>query len=556
MRKRLLLVLAAVVLVLLGVAAAVLVATTRKPPAGKLDTELTGVSLVAPTAPPPTAGPGMVWQVDQRCWPMFGGDPQRSLSRSDIHLGIPVRRPLWVRGLKNYIEYPPSYCDGVLYVNTFKGDTWAIDAKTGRVVWRRRGNGAKALDPRDRGPAPDRQLDRRHGDRARADATGTSSGSCAPTRRSSRPRRSSTGRPTSEPRTAGCSRSMPRRARSTGPTTPAGASTRARRSSATASASRPTPARSSACAAPTGSKLWSTYVKRDPIRYESFYASPSTDGERLYTISRSGTVRDALRSDRRGPLDASHQLDSATRRPRSTATASSSVASTARSTPSRRRPGRSSGGRTVGGRIIGAADRRRQPRLLLHARAEDLRRPRLRRQGRLADRDRQVLARDRDRARLLLHAQRHPDRLPRPVLAALTGLHERRVAPPPERRALEHVPGAAPGGGDGTVRAEPEPRPGAAAGGAGSHLVAELARAGRRRRPRTRARPARTCRCASPARPRWAAGRGAAGAACRRGRPRRRSRAFPARTAARRSAQMRCSASSGRATRSSYRSSR
>ena len=40
----------------------------------------------------------------------------------------------------------------------------------------------------------------------------------------------------------------------------------------------------------TGRKLWSTYVKRDAFRYESFYASASTDGKRLYTIARSGKV--------------------------------------------------------------------------------------------------------------------------------------------------------------------------------------------------------------------------------------------------------------------------
>ena len=39
-----------------------------------------------------------------------------------------------------------------------------------------------------------------------------------------------------------------------------------------------------------GRKLWSTYVKRDAFRYESFYASASTDGDRLYTIARSGKV--------------------------------------------------------------------------------------------------------------------------------------------------------------------------------------------------------------------------------------------------------------------------
>ena len=31
-------------------------------------------------------------------------------------------------------------------------------------------------------------------------------------------------------------------------------------------------------------------MKRDAFRYESFYASASTDGRRLYTIGRSGTI--------------------------------------------------------------------------------------------------------------------------------------------------------------------------------------------------------------------------------------------------------------------------
>ena len=46
-----------------------------------------------------------------------------------------------------------------------------------------------------------------------------------------------------------------------------------------------------------GRKLWSTYVKRDAFRYESFYASASTDGERLYTIARSGRSSTTRRAD-------------------------------------------------------------------------------------------------------------------------------------------------------------------------------------------------------------------------------------------------------------------
>ena len=38
------------------------------------------------------------------------------------------------------------------------------------------------------------------------------------------------------------------------------------------------------------SELWTTYVKRDAFRYESFYASPSSDGQRIYSVARSGKV--------------------------------------------------------------------------------------------------------------------------------------------------------------------------------------------------------------------------------------------------------------------------
>jgi outer membrane protein assembly factor BamB len=40
----------------------------------------------------------------------------------------------------------------------------------------------------------------------------------------------------------------------------------------------------------TGREKWTTYLKRDPFRYESFYASASTDGQRLYSVARSGKV--------------------------------------------------------------------------------------------------------------------------------------------------------------------------------------------------------------------------------------------------------------------------
>ena len=102
-----------------------------------------------------------------------------------------------------------------------------------------------------------------------------------------------------------------------------------------------------------GKRLWVTYVKRDAFRYESFYASASTDGRRLYTIGRSGTIV---------TLDAAQRCTSSgrttsprwgTRRRRSATTASSSAASTVPCTRTARPTARSSGRRHVGGRILG-----------------------------------------------------------------------------------------------------------------------------------------------------------------------------------------------------------
>src|ERR1044072_5915633 len=115
MRRRLLLVIPAVVVLAAGIAIAFY--ATRKPPSGELETAVTDVTVVAPTVPetprptprPPKPKPEP--EVDKRCWPMFGGGRTRDLGPPDIDLGIPQGKP-WARGLKSYVESPPSYCDG------------------------------------------------------------------------------------------------------------------------------------------------------------------------------------------------------------------------------------------------------------------------------------------------------------------------------------------------------------------------------------------------------------------------------------------------------------
>ena len=247
------------------------------------------------------------------------------------------------------------------------------------MLWRQRGAARQAVDARYRRHTADRQLEGRHGHGTRRGRTGTSSGQL---RTNAKVESSpvvvdgiayfgATDGTAVRRRRGDGQRALGLRHRRPDQLEPV-------RRRATASASRRTRARSSACDSTNGHKLWSTYVKRDPFRYESFYASASTDGERLYTIARSGKIVALSAVDRRHVLWTHH------------------VGSLGYSTPAvgrdrvfvggfdgapprlRARPtARSSGGRTVGGRILGGAGRRRQPRLLLDARAEDLRGARL-----------------------------------------------------------------------------------------------------------------------------------------------------------------------------------
>jgi hypothetical protein len=139
MRRRILLIAAACGLLLLGLAVAAFLKVRQTKPSDKLDTKLAGISVEHPKRalprprpkPKPKKRSQRYLPDDVRCWRSFGGNPQRTLSRPELHLGRPTKH-FWVRGLHSYIEYPPSYCDGVLYVNTFGGITYAIDAHNGR----------------------------------------------------------------------------------------------------------------------------------------------------------------------------------------------------------------------------------------------------------------------------------------------------------------------------------------------------------------------------------------------------------------------------------------
>jgi len=291
MRKRLLIIAAAVLALALGLTVAALVVANRPPAPGGLETAPPDVSVVTPTTakPEPVKPRPPAPDADRRCWKMFGGGPERSLARPLIHLGIPTRPPLWARGLESYVEFPPSYCDGVLYVNTYKGDTWAIAADTGRVVWRRRSSATKPSTPAISGPylivsAKDgtvSALSRRTGKLVWQLRTGAKVESSPATVDGVAYFGAQDGRLYAVSTKNGRIRWV----YDTGGRINSSPSLAAGRVCIT------TYAGSIVCLrARDGTKLWVTYVKRDAFRYDSFYASASTDGRRLYTISRSGTI--------------------------------------------------------------------------------------------------------------------------------------------------------------------------------------------------------------------------------------------------------------------------
>jgi outer membrane protein assembly factor BamB len=280
----------AVLVVALGGLAVSIALLSPNETKGELDTELTDVVVVpAPEPKPrPRPKPAPAPTSDELCWPNFGGDPQRTLSRPNVTLGLPARRLLWTRALGDYMEYPPSYCEGVLYVNTFNGMTLAIDASTGKVIWRRQGN-THASTPAIDGPrvivsshdGTVSALERRSGDQLWRVTTAGKVESSPVVVDGLAYFGSTDGRLFAVQSDTG----QVRWAYDTGGRINSSPSVYGSRVCIS------TYAGSIFCLnRRSGERIWSTYVQRDALRYESFYASPSTDGARVYCVARSGKV--------------------------------------------------------------------------------------------------------------------------------------------------------------------------------------------------------------------------------------------------------------------------
>ncbi|HZP73589.1 MAG TPA: PQQ-binding-like beta-propeller repeat protein [Gaiellaceae bacterium] len=129
-----------------AIVGAALVRHLERPSSGGLVSGTSGVTVSTVHHPKPAHTHKPAPSSETPCWPEFGGSPTRTLSRPSLHLGLPGH-PSWVRGMHDLMEYPPSYCDGRLYVDLEGGMTVALDARTGRILWRHRAPGFTASTP-------------------------------------------------------------------------------------------------------------------------------------------------------------------------------------------------------------------------------------------------------------------------------------------------------------------------------------------------------------------------------------------------------------------------
>jgi outer membrane protein assembly factor BamB len=68
-------------------------------------------------------------------WTMYGAAPQRTQAPPAIHVRPPFK-VVWSRGLGSLVEFPAVVADGVAYVANARGTIWALDMRTGTVIWR------------------------------------------------------------------------------------------------------------------------------------------------------------------------------------------------------------------------------------------------------------------------------------------------------------------------------------------------------------------------------------------------------------------------------------
>ncbi len=139
MRRRTWLVVAAVAVGLFLAAAGGYVLSVREAGEdvrGSDTVEFVTTDVPAPVAQPRKPRPATVTTVS---WPTYGYDARRLRHAPDVRLRPPFRRAWTFRG-GALLEFPPAVAYGRLYLPTFDGRFYALDARTGKTVWKRSTN--------------------------------------------------------------------------------------------------------------------------------------------------------------------------------------------------------------------------------------------------------------------------------------------------------------------------------------------------------------------------------------------------------------------------------
>jgi outer membrane protein assembly factor BamB len=119
----------AVLVAALGVAVGAYVLHLRQ--AGRDVKGSATVEFTPPAPPKPARRPGRS-VID---WPTYGLGPARLRAVDGVGLRPPYRRA-WTWHGQALLEFPPVVAGGRLFLATFDGRMYAIDARTGRAVWR------------------------------------------------------------------------------------------------------------------------------------------------------------------------------------------------------------------------------------------------------------------------------------------------------------------------------------------------------------------------------------------------------------------------------------
>ena len=77
-----------------------------------------------------------VEQIEAEPWPLYGLTPQRTRDASEFHHQPPFRTR-WTFDARALVEFPPVIAYGRLYFANIAGQMRALNAKTGKLVWRK-----------------------------------------------------------------------------------------------------------------------------------------------------------------------------------------------------------------------------------------------------------------------------------------------------------------------------------------------------------------------------------------------------------------------------------